>query len=188
MVAESLKRREFLLGTAALASFLASGTAEASVARSVTLKELVQRSRSVVIATPLGATSSWERLAGSRRIVTYTRVRVDQLVRGSDPDSSELVVRTLGGSVGKIGQLVEGQAELRAGQSSLLFTLELERDVYGVTALAQGEFRVVPESAGRILRPSRLLPKLVGGNDSALQRLSGKPLADALGIVRAERL
>jgi hypothetical protein len=188
MVVDSLKRREFLLATAGLASFFAAGTAEASVARSVSLKELVQHSRSVVVATPLGASSNWERLAGSRRIVTYTRVRVDQLVRGADPGTSELVVRTLGGSVGKIGQLVEGQAELRAGQSSLLFTLELERDIYGVTALAQGEYRVVAESSGRILRPSRLLPKLVGGNDSALQRLTGKPLADALGIVRAVQL
>ena len=187
MVAESLKRRDFLLGSAALASFFAVGRAEASVARSVTLKELVRQSRAVVIGTPLGGTSDWERIGGSRRIVTYTRVRVDQLVRGTDPDSSEIVVRTLGGSVGKIGQLVEGQAELRAGQSSLLFTLEIERDVYGVTALAQGEYRVLAESAGRIVRPSRLLPKLIGGNDSALQRLAGKPLADALGLVRAER-
>lgn len=186
-MAESLRRRDFLLGSAALASFFAAGRAEASVARSVSLKELVQRSRAVVMATPLGATSSWEHLGGSRRIVTYTRVRVDQMVRGTDPGSSEIVVRTLGGSVGKIGQLVEGQAELRAGQSSLLFTLELERDLYGVTALAQGEYRVVPESAGRILRPSRLLPKLVGGDDSALKRLAGKPLADALGLVRAEK-
>jgi hypothetical protein len=188
MVADSWKRREFLLATAGLASFFTAGTVEASVARSVSLKELVQRSRSVVVATPLGASSNWEHLGGSRRIVTYTRVRVDQLVRGSDPGSSELVVRTLGGSVGKIGQLVEGQAELRAGQSSLLFTLELARDLYGVTALAQGEYRVVPEATGRIVRPSRLLPKLVGGKESALQRLTGKPLADALGIVRAEQL
>jgi hypothetical protein len=188
MVVESLERREFLLAAVGIASFFAAGTAEASVARSVSLKELVQRSRSVVVATPLGASANWERLGGSRRIVTYTRVRVDQLVRGSDPGSSELIVRTLGGSVGKIGQLVEGQAELRPGQSSLLFTLELERDLYGITALAQGEYRVVPEAAGRVLRPSRLLPKLVGGNDSALQRLTGKSLADALGIVRAVQL
>ena len=93
----------------------------------MSLKELVQQSRTVVVATPLGGSSSWERVGGSRRIVTRTRIRVDQLVRGQDPDSSEMVVRTLGGSVGKIGQLVEGQAELRAGQSTLLFTLELER-------------------------------------------------------------
>jgi hypothetical protein len=151
------------------------------------LKELVQQSQSVVVATPLGGTCSWERVGGSRRIVTYTRIRVDQLVRGEDPDSAEMVVRTLGGSVGKIGQLVEGQAELRAGQSTLLFTLALERDLYGVTALAQGEYRVVPEAAGRILRPSRLLPKIIGRNDSALQRLTGKALADALQIVRAEK-
>src|SRR5687768_4641577 len=85
---------------------------QAAVAKALSLSELVKRSRFAVLATALSQESSWQQVGDSRRIVTTTRTRVDELVTGEKPETSEILVRTLGGRVGKIGQMVEGEADL----------------------------------------------------------------------------
>src|SRR5687767_275799 len=88
--------------------------ADATVVRAVSVEELVRRSHGVLVATPLERMAEWARVGGTRRIVTLTRVRVEETVAGVNEDS-ELLVRTLGGRIGDIGQLVDGEAELRVG-------------------------------------------------------------------------
>jgi hypothetical protein len=95
-------------------------TARASVARALTLPELVRQTERVVLATPLQAESRWETVGRARRIVTYTRLRVDETLHGSQAES-EVMVRTLGGKVGKIGQIVHGEALLSPHEQSVLF-------------------------------------------------------------------
>jgi hypothetical protein len=160
---------------------------QAAVAKALTLSELVKRSRFAVLATALSQESSWQQVGDSRRIVTTTRTRVDELVTGEKPETSEILVRTLGGRVGKIGQLVEGEAELVVGETALVFTRAAEPGFFAVTAMAQGHYPLVVEARGKVLRASRTLPSLVGPDDSAVKRLTGKPLSDALKVIRAER-
>lgn len=182
-----MDRRGLLsLLAAGSAAFLWAGPAAATVARALTLRELLSRSTSVLVLTPLARASSWEVIGGSRRIVTDTRARVDELVSGADPKSSEVLVRTLGGRIGKIGQLVSGEAELELGEDCLLFGREFEPARFGVAAMAQGHYPLVTQSGGKLVRASRQLPALVGQTEAAFQRLSGKSLADALRLVRAE--
>jgi hypothetical protein len=89
--------------------------------------------------------------------MTYTHLRVDQGVAGATP--SDPWVRTMGGVVGKIGQIVEGEAVLTVGKQGLLFLqplTELGPGLFAVTARAQGQFPVVADEAGtsRFMRAS----------------------------------
>jgi len=175
-----------LLGLSGL-GVLWAPPAEAAVARALRVRDLVQRSRFAVLATALARESTWEQVGDSRRIVTTTRVQVEELVTGSRPETSEVMVRTLGGRVGKVGQIVEGEADFTVGETSLVFATELRAELFGVTAMAQGHYPLALESRGHVLMPSRSLPSLVGTQDSAVQRLSGALLPDALRIIRSER-
>jgi hypothetical protein len=174
-----------LLGAAAFG--LTATPAFATVARGLTLRDLVQKSRNAVLVTSLARHASWQTIGGSRRIVTETRARLDQLVTGEDPSSAEVLVRTLGGRVGHIGQLVEGEAELVLGEACLAFLTEFEPLVYGVTGMAQGHYPIESEARGPVLRASRQLPALLPSKDSAVERLSGQLLGDAVNLVRAAR-
>jgi hypothetical protein len=119
--------------------------------------------------------------------VTETRARVDELVTGVDPSATEVLLRTLGGRVGNIGQIVEGEAELTLGETSLTFLTAFEPALYAVTGMAQGHYPVVGSTSGRVLATNRALPALLKRSGSAVERLAGRTLADALTLVRAER-
>lgn len=176
-------RRKAILVLAVGLVLSAASAAWATVARSVALAELVQKSQLVATATPLEAHSRWEDFGGQRRIVTYTRVRVDSRVAGTDL-GSEVLVRTLGGEVGNIGQVVDGEAVLEIGQPSLLFFAPGYDGVLGVTAMAQGQFPIRADDHGALrLTPSPRLPALVGNAVSAQQALVGRTVPEARALV-----
>jgi hypothetical protein len=122
------------------------GVAGASTSIRVGFEPLVRESNAVAFVTPMTHASAWER----GRIVTYTDVHVDARVAGRAlPD--HVAVRTLGGDVGRVGQVVEGEAVLTLGQPSLLFLRDARGSspgVYAVTARAQGEYAVVADADG----------------------------------------
>jgi hypothetical protein len=182
-----MDRRGLLCALGATAcAFFQAPQARATTARAVTLGELVQRSTSIVVGPPLARQAQWMELAGARRIVTETRARVEELVAGGDPESSEVIFRTLGGQVGTIGQLVEGEAEFRLGEPALVFGRRVEPVTFSVSAMAQGHYPILKGAQDRVLRASPKLPSLVNLTGSAVARLSGRSLAEARGLVRAE--
>ncbi|MET0593684.1 MAG: matrixin family metalloprotease, partial [Polyangiaceae bacterium] len=143
---------------ASAAILISAIEARASVAIAVLFDELVGRSSAAVVVTPVGRESAWE----DGRIVTYTRLQVDRLIAGSAPSAIE--VRSFGGSVGKIGQIVEGEASFDSDRAALAF-LEPARGVavrhgsYAVTARAQGVFALssaAPGVAVRLVVPENL--------------------------------
>jgi hypothetical protein len=137
-------------GRLALAVLLWVGGAGASVSIAVTWDGLLRDSSAAAIVTPVESRSAWE----NGRIYTYTRARVDRAVAGNVAVGSDVWVRTMGGVVGKIGQLVEGEAVLTPGQSSLLFLHAGPSSVYEVTARGQGQFPIVRDAnaAPRLVR------------------------------------
>jgi hypothetical protein len=155
----------------------AAHDASASVSIAVPFDALVATSTAAVLATPVTQMSRWE----GGRIFTYTSVHVDQPVAG-DALTGEVSVRTMGGDVGTIGQLVEGEAVLTVGRPSLLFLhaagpvagadgsgLVSQAPCYVVTARAQGQFPVAVDAAGesRVRRSSgvgaTMAPRVSGG-------------------------
>src|SRR3954466_7081425 len=117
-----VSRRGLLVGLASGAAASAFGArASATIVRAMSLPALVQGSRRILVITPLSAESHFEDLGRRRRIVTDTRVRVEEAVAKGEGADSELMVRTLGGSIDKLGELVHGQARLVLGQACVAF-------------------------------------------------------------------
>lgn len=183
----SMDRRGALsvLGIAAVGLY--EGRAFAAVARALSVGDLVQRSTTAVLLTGVARRASWQVIGGSQRIVTETRARVEELVTGEDPSASEIIVRTLGGRVGTVGQLVEGEAELLIGETSLTFLSVIKPLSYAVTGMAQGHYPIVNDPHGKILAASRQLPALLKKTGSAVERLAGRNLSEGLALVKAEQ-
>ena len=140
------------LGGSVGAPWSGPSTAEAAMSVAHTLEELVDQSRWTVLGSAKERVSNWEEVAGSRRIVTYTRVEVSQIVFGKGLEKS-VWVRTLGGVVDRIGQQVSGQAELRLGQRALLFLSRTPSGAVVVSGAAQGHFPIAePKKEGERAR------------------------------------
>jgi matrixin len=157
-------------GGAALGQLAADREARASVSIAVLFDELVRDSSAAAIVTPYEQKPIWE----EGRIVTYTHVHADRPVAGtleSDP-----WIRTLGGTVGRIGQIVEGEAVLTVGERGLLF---LRPDTmngsgaYNVTGRAQGQFPVVTTKQGApMFRASSGVGAIVATPDARLSQIA----------------
>jgi hypothetical protein len=161
--------------------------AEASLSRAVRLEELVRRSQHVVVAEALDGESVWEHVGNRRHIVTYTRVGVRDVLRGSTPDGGELMVRTLGGRIGDLAELVHGEAVFTLGTRGVLFAMPA-RGAMAVTGMAQGHYPLVRDKLGaERLRRSPAALELVGEPGAAVQRLVGMDVESTrrlLGQVR----
>lgn len=119
----------------------------------VSLTTLVKTSDVIAVGTPIEAVSVWEEPGdGSRRIVTYHRVRVETGLGGQP--GGEVWVRRLGGVVGHIGQRVHGTAPLQTGQRVLLFLKRLQDSTFMVVGMEQGCFPVTT-GKDRVLRLGR---------------------------------
>jgi hypothetical protein len=161
------------LAAAAASIAVVPSDAKASVSIAVGFDALVKDADAVAIVSVADASSVWE----DGRIATYTRVKVDQGVAGAVP--AEIWVRTLGGVVGKIGQLVDGEPVLVPGKQSLLFLRKFTTaGTWEVSARGQGQFPIVLDEAtktkkvirnahaGLLLPPK---PKAVDETAGALQ-------------------
>jgi hypothetical protein len=179
----SLGRRQLLaslLGVGASTVFLRPATASTAVA--LTLDELVGASHRILLGTPEETVSRWEIVAGARRIVSYTRLIVDEDIDG-DGDG-ECQVRTLGGEIGEFGELVNGEAQLRAGDSTLVFLRRGRDGAHLVTGRAQGHYPLRSDRGVVRLRQSPVLPELLNADGGAVRRLVGRTLTEARAMVR----
>jgi hypothetical protein len=134
------------------------GPTEAQAALSVaySLDELVEVTPNVIIAKAVEKRSVWEKIGGSKRIVTYTKLEQRRGVYGAAP--STLWVRTLGGVVGKIGQHVAGEARFDIGKESLVFLAETKSGTYVVAGAAQGHYPIVADDDDESIRKLALSP------------------------------
>jgi hypothetical protein len=139
----------------ALVVTLVARDGRASVSVAVTWDGLLRESSAAGILTPVESRSAWE----DGRIYTYTRLSVDRSVAGALSAGSSVWVRTMGGVVGKIGQIVEGEAVFTPGHASLLFLHPGPIGAFEVTARGQGQFPVVTDDAktpARVVRSNAM--------------------------------
>jgi hypothetical protein len=185
MIRPMLSRRQVLrglgLGCTALA---APRLASATLARAVSLPELVGRSRYALVGTATETSSRWETVGQSRRIVTYVRVEVTQPIDGRPPPEMSLTLRTLGGRVGDIGQLVHGEARFEMGAPAVIFVSPDMDGVFGITAMAQGHYPLGADPGDAIrLRANPNIPSLTRVDGSAVQRLVRRTVVEAESLV-----
>lgn len=172
-----------------VASLVWAKSATATTARAVSLQDLVQRSSRVVRSTPLESFARSEVIAGTQHIVTYSRLRVDESIEGNSAET-EVLVRTLGGTLGAVGEIVHGEAVLALNQPCVVFLRTDPEGVEFVTAMAQGHYPLTLDSRGTPrLRVSRNLPHLLHGAAavSAVEQLDGLGVNEARSLVLGVR-
>jgi hypothetical protein len=134
--------------------------AVASVSVTVLFDELVQKASAAAVVTRAEQRGLWE----DGRIVTYTRVHVDRLVAGQL--AGDVWVRTLGGAVGGIGQIVEGEATFPPGRPSLVFLrphlAPVSRAPTGAFAAVEGAQGEFPIATGEEQPPRLTLARDIG--------------------------
>lgn len=82
----------------------------------------------------------------SRYIVTDVTLGIEQRFLGDSP-SNRFTVRRLGGEVGKVGQIVHGEAHYRVGDRVLLFAAQRQGVFYAV-GMAQGAMPIYVDDEG----------------------------------------
>jgi hypothetical protein len=170
------------LGIAA-STELSSRVASATLVRGMSLLELVSRSRHAVLGTPLDARCLYLSIGGRRKLVTETRLHVEGTLGLEPPGETELAVRTLGGQLDGMGELIDGQAELRRGQLCVGFLERAPDGACWVTGMAQGHYPLAQSDAGLILRASPRLPTIRDWEQSAVKRLAGTRLSEAERLI-----
>jgi uncharacterized protein (TIGR03382 family) len=185
-----------------LAGVLVARPAGASVSVAALFEGLLEEASAAAVVTPTEQLSVWE----ERRIVTYTHVRVDRIAAGHI--AGEVWVRTLGGAVGDIAQIAEGNAAFAIGRPSLVFLrphvetgTQAHSGSFIVVERAQGQFPIdaredgaarlaLASDLGAIVAPSaesvaQVARGLPGGPPPRLARdvLAGRLLEDAAGEI-----
>jgi hypothetical protein len=179
------------------AAVVSESVASASVLIAITFDDLVGRSSSAAFVTPFESRSVWE----NARIYTYTHVHVDTAVGGSLASGDEPWVRTMGGIVGGLGQVVDGEAVLTTGRPTLLFLHDGPAEAAGaleVTARAQGQYAirlddkgvaklVLSSAAGGVIPPSTIPVESDGKTrrKMASELLHQRPIPDATHDIAA---
>jgi len=150
------------------------------------LSKLVERSTAVVVATPVSFKSHWATIGSTSRMVTDVTLEVAWTLRGKDSAGQDIVVRTLGGTVNGIAQIVYGEARLVVGQASLLFLVEGRDSTLHVVGMAQGHYPLEPDCDGEWrVRKSPGLDGVLKPELSAAQTLSGRRLMEVPKLLEA---
>ena len=177
-------RRDALSGLGAAIAVSAFPTrAGATVARGLTLEALSKRSEHILVGTPLASSARYEVIGGRRRIVTDTRLRVEETLARSAPGDSEVFVRTLGGVLDGVGELVHGEAELVLNERSVVFLGARSDGVRFFQGMAQGHYPLLREASRFVLRPSPKVPELTRIAQTAVARLSGRDVGEARRLI-----
>jgi hypothetical protein len=178
------------LGAPAISPLIATN-APASVSIAATFDGLLHGSAAAAVVTAAESRPVWE----DGRIYTYTHLRVTRAVAGELATGGEAWVRTMGGVVGKVGQIVEGEAAFAPGETSLLFVRPGPVGAYVVTARGQGQFPVVsddPTQPARIVRSHAvgmlLAPRVLSAGAAprlAAEVFHGRPVDDVAQEIAA---
>jgi hypothetical protein len=180
-------------------------SAEGSVSVAIPFDTLVRASSAVVVATAEEQRAVWE----EGRIFTYSRIHVETAIAGELHEDDEAWVKTMGGVVGKVGQIVDGEPVFTVGRPSLVFlhlkkndqtnsarTATASTGLYLVTARAQGQFGLYTDEENRVrVRRSSAVGALVQRSPAttgdpktvvlASDAIHGRPLDEATASIRA---
>lgn len=157
------------------------------MARALSLGELVHTSDHAAIGTSVDAFSRWEFVAKRQRIVTYSVIDVERTIDGRAIAKGPLVVRTLGGLVGDVGQVVHGEAVIALGQRTAMFLHGVNPDFFSVVAMAQGAYPVKADDKGvHRLHAAPVSLELRGEVDAAVHRLDNASVASAEAMLAEE--
>jgi hypothetical protein len=117
------------------------------------LEQLAGFADVVVVARVDALSPAWD--ADTNGIYTFVTIRVERVLKGSVPHR-QIVVKQLGGRVGRIGLHVSDQADFHVGETVLLFLEVRPRDgTLYTSALWQGKWNVDVDGRGERMATRR---------------------------------
>lgn len=130
---------------------MVASEASATVMVPLSIEDMAVRSAAVVRARVSNRRSAWDE--DHRKIYTYTELEVLETVHASGKVPQAIVVRTLGGEVGKVGMKVSGTARFNPGEEVLLFLRSdpINNQHFQVIGMSQGKYRLERESKGQLV-------------------------------------
>jgi len=181
-----MRFRGIVLLTIILGLFGWANFSSASTFRAIPLSRLVKQSDLVVVATPIAFECRWATIGASQRLVTDFTLEVHWTLRGADIAGEDIVVRTLGGSWGNLGQIVHGEARLAIGQTSLLFLKRSRDSSLHVLGWGQGHYPLSIDADGEWrLGTSPGLEGVLESQQSAAKSLSNQRLIEVQSLMEA---
>ena len=146
-----LKSLPVFLG--ALVVVLWPSPSDASVVLALELDELVEQSDRIFLGRVVYS-ESFEYPNGY--IGTWHRIVVERELRGTQSDESEVIVETLGGSIGGLGMHVAGEPRFTLGERVLVFATESgSLQAVRPVGMGQGVMRVRTEAGVDRVRQTR---------------------------------
>ena len=108
------------------------------------LQQLTQRAEMIVVGRCMAINSAWD--AKRTRISTYVSYDVEETLKGGLRDQ-QIVVKSLGGTVGSITQMMVGGPTFEVGERALLFlTASDEPATFRIQGLRQGKLEIYSDS------------------------------------------
>ena len=112
----------------------------ATTVRALSLRDLTQKADLIVVGRPVSQESFWQ----FTHIQTLVRVIVDEVWMGPSDAPHEVDVLTYGGTVGDLGQYVDGAAKFYTGRTMVLHLRKstYQTGEYTTLGMAQGAWLV----------------------------------------------
>jgi len=124
----------------AVAVFAVPAIALGAVMVKLETKDLAGQADAVVVGTVTASKAQWNE--GKTKIITLSTVKIAETVKGDL--KGEVPVRTFGGEVDGLAQLVPGMPQFAKDEEVVLF-LKSEDKAWHVVGLGQGKFTVLRE-------------------------------------------
>ena len=128
------------------------------------LNELTAQADQIAVGTVI----SKRAIRLEKSIVTVSRIRIDEPVKGSASVGDIVEVRTLGGVVDGIGMKVEGEPSFAVGERTVFFVRQDIRASLRPVGMAQGVMHIRREGNKEFVMPNRqdlsLVRKLKNGS------------------------
>jgi len=127
--------------TCYISEFLILLTALLSLALTVeyaSLEELTVESNSIIYGKVTSTFSQWE----DKNIYTYTKIEILNSIKGNQKSNNEIIVKQLGGTIGEIGQEVNGSPKLKQNSEVFLFLVNWKNN-YWIHSIILGYYEVL---------------------------------------------
>ena len=138
--------RKSVLTVAIAACLICPAGTAASEAPKWSTEQLALFADLIVVGQVDAISSAWD--AQANAIYTYVTISVERVLKGAVPHN-QIVIKQLGGRIGRVGLHVSDQAQFEVGETALLYLEVRPRDgTLYTTALWQGKWTVESDSRG----------------------------------------
>ena len=168
---------------ASLAATLLCLPAQATVMRPVDLETLARRADVIVRGTTEATVASLTE--DGKQIHTVAILRVRSVLKGAL--APEIEVRTPGGTIGDIAQVVQGAPQLSKGEEVILFLHRVSERRFTIEGFALGKYQVIEGPGGTYLTQDLRNIGLLGPDGVVRPGTTVEPIPERAFLARVRK-